>query len=113
MSSKLGTIFSLMFVVMVFLFGLDLLCLQFSYSTLDSKGVSIAYYIAKTSRIDEEYLSYLANKYEVEIKVEDGQSTNYGDVVEFVLYDEFDPFIIARENIPLSIRRTTVIGYYG
>ena len=44
MSSKIGTILSMLFVVLFFLFGTDLLCLQYTYSELDSKGISIAYH---------------------------------------------------------------------
>ena len=63
MSSKIGTILSMLFVVMFFLFGTDLLCLQYCYSSLDSKGITISYYISKNGRIDNDFISYLSNKY--------------------------------------------------
>ena len=42
MSSKLGLILSMMFVIMFFLFGVDLICIQYVYSDLDAKSISIS-----------------------------------------------------------------------
>ena len=39
MSSKIGTILSLIFVSMFFLLGVDLMCLQLTLSNLDAKSV--------------------------------------------------------------------------
>ena len=113
MSSKIGTILSMLFVVLFFLFGTDLLCLQYAYSELDSKGISIAYYISKNSRIDVDFLQYLSKKYSVEVSAKSGQSTSYGDVVSFTVKDKYDPLVISNEEMTISISREAVIGYYG
>ena len=113
MSSKIGTILSMLFVVMFFLFGTDLLSLQYLYSELDSNGISIAYQISKYSRIDSDFISYLANKYTVSISLDASQSMNYGDVVVFTISDKFDPLIIASKEMDVSISREAIIGYYG
>lgn len=113
MSSKIGTILSMLFVTLFFLFGTDLLCLQNFYSNLDSKGISIAYYISKNSRIDKEYLSFLSKKYDVEVSADSSQSSSYGDVVKFTVKDAFDPLVISNSEIVVTISREAIIGYYG
>ena len=47
MSSKIGTILSLIFVSIFFIFGIDLLTIQVAYANLDSKAISISYLISK------------------------------------------------------------------
>ena len=113
MSSKIGTILSMLFVIMFFLFGTDLLCLQYLYSELDSKGITIAYQISKNSRIDEDFLEILAKKYDVTIEADPSQSTDYGEIVEFSISDKYDPLIIKSEEMSVTLTREAIIGYYG
>ena len=113
MSSKLGVILSMVFVVLFFLFGTDLLCLQQHYSELDSKGVMVAYHIAKNSRIDSDFVASLSNRYKVEILLDPNQSVNYGDVVKFVVKANFNPLIISNSEMVVAVSREAVIGYYG
>ena len=113
MSSKIGVVLSMLFVVLFFLFGTDLLCLQYQYSELDSKGITIAYYISKNGRIDGDFLSFLSKKYEVEVSADASQSAEYGDVVRFTVKDTYDPLVIANEEMTISISREAIIGYYG
>ena len=65
MSSKLGLILSMIFVVAFVLLGGDLMCLSSAYSYLDNAGISVSYSIAKTGRVDKEYLTALENKYQI------------------------------------------------
>lgn len=113
MSSKIGTILSMLFVVMFFLFGTDLIFLQYAYSELDSKGVTIAYYISKNSRIDGDFLTFLSKKYDVEVTADPHQSADYGDVVKFTVKDTFDPLVISNGEMTLTLSREAIIGYYG
>ena len=113
MSSKIGTILSMLFVVLFFLFGTDLMCLQYAYSELDSKGITIAYQISKNSRIDSDFLTFLSNKYEVEVIADSSQPAEFGDVVKFVINDTFDPLVISNQEMVLSLSREAIIGYYG
>ena len=103
----------MLFVVMFFLFGTDLLCLQYLYSDLDSKGISIAYQISKNSRIDEDFLELLSKKYNVSVTSDPSQSVDYGEVVTFKISDKYDPLIIASGEMNISITREAIIGYYG
>ena len=113
MSSKIGTILSMLFVVMFFLFGTDLVCLQYAYSELDSKGITIAYYISKNSRIDRDFLDFLSNKYEVEVSADSRQSAEFGDVVHFTIKDTFNPLVISNGEMTITLSREAIIGYYG
>ena len=52
MSYKVSFILSMVFVVMYFLFAGDMISLQFIYSDLDAKSVTISYLISENGTID-------------------------------------------------------------
>ena len=113
MSSKIGAILSFIFVALFFFLSVDVICLQFSYSDLDSKGITIGYYIAKECRVDANFINYLNSRYNVKISNISESDIYYGDVVEFNVSSSYTPLIISNKPIDLTIKRSTVIGYYG
>ena len=113
MSSKIGLILSMIFMIAFLLLGGDVLCLSATYSTLDSNSISIGYLIAKTGRTDSEYLKYLEESFKVQFLSITPEDANNGDVVKFTIYKMFDPMLISSTPIKLTASRTTVIGYYG
>ena len=113
MSYKLGLILSMIFVVLFLLLGGDMMCLSAAYSYLDSHSISIGYLIAKTGRVDAEYISYLEESYKVQFEKISPTEPEIGDVVEYTIYRYYHPFIMANHDVKLTASRTTVIGYYG
>ena len=113
MSYKLGFILSTMFVVLFLLLGGDMMCLSAAYSYLDSNSISIGYLIAKTGRVDSEYLSTLEATYNVKFLSISPSEPQIGEVVEYTIYRMYDPLIISKTEIRLTASRSTVIGYYG
>jgi len=113
MSSKLGLILSMIFVSLFFLLGIDLISIQFIYSDLDSKGITIGYRISKEGRVDSSFISSLSKMYNVTIENISPSSVKFGDVVEYVLYQEYKPIIVSNDVMKLRVKRSAVIGYYG
>ena len=113
MSYKLGLILSMVFVVLFLLLGGDLMCLSAAYSYLDSNSISIGYLIAKSGRVDSEYLTYLEESYKVYFESISPTEPVIGDVVEYTIYRYYHPLIMANHDVKLTASRTTVIGYYG
>lgn len=113
MSSKIGTILSIVFVTIFFIFGLDMISIQFIYSELDAKASSISYYISKTGYLDEDVIKELSRTYQVAFTCLNNCSPAFGDVVDFLIQVKHRPIIISQYEMTLSVRRTTVIGYYG
>ena len=113
MSYKIGLVLSMVFVMMFLLLGGDMFCLSAAYSALDSNSISIGYLIAKSGRVDSEYLSYLEGSFNVHFLSISPEDANQGDVVRFTIYRNYDPLIISTTVIRLTASRTTVIGYYG
>ncbi len=114
MSSKLGTILSMLFFAMFFLFGIDLIKLQYSYSELDSKSVDISYLISRNGTIDQSFSNYIESKYQVRFLLQSPQQQiKFGDEVEYILEQTYNPIILSNRPITLSIYRTTVVGFIG
>ena len=59
MSSKIGLLISLIFFSLFFLLSIDIMCIQFHYSDLDSKSVFVAYDISRTEELNEEAIKQI------------------------------------------------------
>ena len=113
MSYKLGMILSMIFVVAFLLLGGDMICISACYSQLDNKSIAIGYLIAKSGRVDDEFLHTIEENYQIKFLTISPSSPSYGDVVDFVIYQNYNPLILSNDPITLKASRTTVVGYYG
>lgn len=113
MSYKISFILSMTFVVMFFLFSGDMISLQFLYSDLDAKSVTISYLISDHGGLDDDFISAIENKYDIDFVSADNYSPLFGDEVTYVIAKQYRPLIMSSEYLTISIERTTVIGYYN
>ena len=113
MSYKLGMILSMIFVLSFLLLGGDMMCLSAAYSELDATSITIGYVIAKSGRVDDEFLDLIEEKYNVTFLDVSPKNPSYGDVVDFIIYRNYHPIILSNDDIALKAKRTTVVGYYG
>lgn len=113
MSYKLGLILSMTFVLAFLFLGVDAIGIGNAYNTLDSISISIGYQIAKTARVDTPYLTSLEERYDVKFVQVSPAAPALGDVVDFVISCEYNPFVISKSVITIKASRTTVLGYYG
>ena len=90
-----------------------MICLSAAYSDLDSTSITVGYLIAKGARVDDEYLEAIEEKYQIHFYTISPSNPAMGDVVDFVIYREYDPLILSNHTIMLKASRTTVLGYYG
>ena len=63
MSYKISFILSMVFVAMYFMFAGDMISLQFIYSDLDAKSVTISYLISENGTIDKPFVKRIEQKY--------------------------------------------------
>lgn len=113
MASKIGLILSLLFVSMFFLLGVDLLCLQFTLSSLDAKSLNISYIISQKGTLDDALETYIEEKYDVEFECLNNCNPMYGDIVDYTISCEYSPIIISKQTMEIKVKRYAVIGYYG
>ena len=113
MSSNLALLLSMVFVVPFMLLGGDLFCLQAAYSSLDNVSITVGYLIAKNSRVDNEFISSLEDRYNITFENINPTSPSPGDVLDFTIYRMYRPLIISTDQIKIVAKRNTVIGYYG
>ncbi len=112
MSYKVSFILSMIFVVMFFLLGSDLICVQYVYSDLDAKSITISQLISKHGALDNDFIDQIENKYNVDFVTADNYAPLFGDEVTYVIAKEYKPIIISDKTMTISIERTTVIGYF-
>ncbi len=103
----------MVFVCMFFLFSGDMISLQFIYSDLDAKSVTISYLISDYGFLDDNFISYIENKYNVDFVSADNYSPLFGEEVTYIIAKEYKPLVMSKEIMTISIKRTTVIGYFN
>lgn len=103
----------MVFVCMFFLFSGDMISLQFIYSDLDAKSVTISYLISDHGFLDDSFISYIENKYNVDFVSADNYSPLFGEEVTYIIAKEYKPLVMSKEIMTVSIKRTTVIGYFN
>jgi len=113
MSHKVGLILSMVFVSLCFLFGADLLSLQSVYSTLDAKANNISYLISKTGIIDKNFIRNVQRTYSVDFACPLNQSPYFGEEITFVISTTYQPLVITKKEMTISISRVAVVGFYG
>lgn len=112
MASKIGTILSLMFVVIFFLFASDMMTMQYLYSDLDSTALTIGYQIAKRRIINNQFKEYVESNYNISFTYSGPESPEYGSIVEYQVSKTFKPVIISTSEMIINVNRSTVVGYY-
>lgn len=113
MASKIGTILSMIFVLLLFLFASDFMCLQYLYSDLDSKALSVSYQIAQNQIIDSAFIKNIEKTYNVIFTYSGPSNPSYGEIVDFKISKSFKPIILSTSEMMVNVNRTAVIGYYG
>lgn len=113
MSYKVSLILSMIFVSLFFLFGADMISVQFIYSELDAKSTSISYLISKNMSVSQQYIDTLEQQFNVTFVSYTKDNVTFGDTFSYVIGYPFDPIIISNETMMIEVSRTTVIGYYN
>ena len=113
MSSKIGTIISLIFVAMMVALSMDIMCIQYLYSNLDAKSSSISYEIAKHGMLDSSFINYLNQKYKVTFICESNCEVNSpGTNIAYRLETSYKPIIISKQDMKLVVHRYAVLSFY-
>lgn len=114
MSSKIGTILSSIFIILAFLFSCDLMTIQFTYADLDAKSVNISYLISRAPELDRKFWNYIYERYDVgDITCDKEGPTVFGEEIHYEISKPIKPLIISNENMIITLKRMTIVGYYG
>lgn len=113
MSYKIGILLSMIFVALFFLFGADLISIQSVFSTLDAKSNNISYLIARNGLIDDAFKNRIENMYHVEFICDNNLSPTFGEEIIYTISSTYQPMIISKGEMKISISKMTVVGFYG
>ena len=113
MSYKLGLLLSLSFMMAVLLLAGDLLNVSIVENNLNALGLTISHRIAMDGRLTPESRN-LIDSYGARYVFEDGEKEIYriGATVSFTLQKDYDPFVLSKGTMTITVRRSTVVGYY-
>lgn len=114
MSSNIGTLLSIYFVIIIMMFSGDLACLSAVHNQLDSVALTAGYQISMHGAIDESIENFVYQEAKAYIRCLGNQCSHLrlGDSMEFEVYRGYTPFVISSQPITVTVRRTAIIGYY-
>ena len=113
MSYKIGLILSMIFVSLFFLFGADLITLQSIYSSLDAKANNISYVISRTGVVDDSFINYVETTYHVDFICDKHLVPTFGEQIFYQVSVTYTPMVISKNQMTVSIKRMTIVGFYG
>ena len=113
MSYKVGLILSMVFVALFFLFGADLITLESTYSLLDAKANNISYIISRTGVIDSAFVNYIESTFNVDFSCPKNLSPSFGEQIEYQISTSYRPLVISKNEMTITIKRMTIVGFYG
>lgn len=113
MSSKISLILSSIFIVIFFAFGIDLLNIQFAYTTLDSDNTIISYQISKRGALDPDFEAALEKKYNIEIECLTNRNPLFGEQIDYLLIKDINTLVLPNNIAEVKIKRSAVIGYFN
>lgn len=113
MSYKIGLILSMIFVALFFIFGADLLTLESVYSSLDSKASNISYLISRNGTIDDDFINYVETTFLVDFDCPKNPSPTFGEKIVYQISTTYHPLVISKQEMTISIKRMTIVGFYG
>ena len=113
MSYKLGLLLSIVFLMGVMFLAGDLINVSIIKNSLDSLALTVSYRISYDGMLTQDTRA-LIRSYQVKIRFEEGTHTSFriGDTVVYYLSRDYDPFILHKETMSLSVKRSAVVGYY-
>lgn len=113
MSYKIGLILSMIFVAIFFLFGADLFTLNGVYSALDAKANNISYLISRNGTIDDNFAYYIETTFSVEFECPKNLAPTFGQKITYQISTTYHPLVISKEEMSITIKRMTFVGFYG
>ena len=113
MSYKIGLLLSMVFVALFFLFSADLISIQSVYSTLDAKSSNISYLISRNGIIDQDFIDYIEYNYAVAFDCPINLAPTFGEEITYSISTEYQPMVIDKSTMTITIYRMTVVGFYG
>ena len=113
MSYKIGLLLSMIFVALFFLLGADLISLQSAYSMLDAKANNISYIISRNGVIDTDFMYYIETTFNVDFVCDINLAPEFGEKIYYEIRTIYSPLVISKEEMTLSVKRMTIIGFYG
>ena len=96
-----------------FLFGADLISLQAAYSMLDAKANNISYIISRNGSIDSNFIYYIETTFDVDIICDLNPAPEFGEKIYYEIKTTYSPLVIGKEEMTISVKRMTIIGFYG
>lgn len=111
MGNLLNTLFSVLLILPIILFGVDLYGINATKSYLEARATTLSYRISKEGGVRQTLVNELASE---DITINcfgECQTVSAGQIIKFQIAMNYTPIILETENFVISVTRTVMIGY--
>lgn len=114
MSNKLSSILSIFYIFIAFIFGVDLVMMQYLYTDLDALSSQVNYVISENGYLTTNIKNQFKTNYHVNIYPLDTNNVSYsyeeGYAYGYILEKDYSPIIISNSTINIKIKRFAIIN---
>ena len=111
MAYKLGLMLSMVFLMAVMLLGGDIIAVSSIHSSLDARALVVSRNIGKEGCVSENTL-FLVQEHQATLEYEELHFPAVGDNLTFLLYKDYESFVLSKNPLRISVKRTAIVGYY-
>lgn len=111
MANLYGTIFSFILILPTLLFGVDLINIAKIQTGLEKRATILSYQISDQGGLRAPLVETLEQE---GILISCQHACDYisvGETITFTIMTYYDPIILNKELVTLSVTRTTIVGY--
>ncbi len=111
MAYKLGLMLSIVFVMSVMLLGGDIIGISSIHSSLDALALVVARSIGKEGKVSSSTYQ-LVKSHGAKILYDTLKTPAVGEKLTFTLYKNYQTFVISKDPLKITVKRTVIVGYY-
>lgn len=110
MAYKFSMLLSLVFLIFAFMLAGDITIVSSIRSELDNLALTVSYRLARDGYLSTEALNLIGDFGAELIEIDDEQPA-FGQTVRFILGKEYDPLLISKETMTITVKGAAVVGY--
>ena len=111
MAYKLGLLLSMVLVMSVMLLGGDIICVSSIHSSLDALSLVVSRSIGREGAISDALKETIAS-HGADFTYDGPKVPCVGERIDFSLSKEYQSFVLSKETMKITVKRTAIVGYY-
>lgn len=111
MAYKLGLMLSMVFLMAAMLLGGDIIAVSSIHSSLDALALTVSRNIGREGYVSDSTLQ-IVEQHRANLVYEEHHAPAVGENFTFLLYKDYESFVLSKDPLRITVKRTAIVGYY-